>query len=334
METIDLSGPWVVGVDIGGTNLVVGLVPVEGGEPCGLRSQSTQSEQGPDATVKEIGRMVADAIEDVLSKEGGASDQVLGVGIGCPGSIDRPSGMVRTTPNLGWVDYPISTQIANLLQLPTVLDNDANCATYGEWWRGAGQGVEHLVGITVGTGVGGGVMFDGRILRGASGSAGEVGHTTIDLNGRRCSCGNYGCLEAYASGASIALRAVEGLRAGSQSVLTELADGNINQISAALIYEALQLGDEYAREIMLETAKFLGIGIANLINILNPDVVVVVGGVVGAGDYLFGTIREEAQERSFKSAFEACKIVPGQLPETAGVIGAAGIFISEIPGQL
>ena len=235
---------------------------------------------------------------------------------------------------MGWVNYPISRKIANALQLPTVLDNDANCATYAEWWRGAGQGVEHLVGITVGTGVGGGVMLGGRIIRGASGSAGEVGHTTIDLNGRRCSCGNYGCLEAYASGSSIALRAVEGLRAGSQSVLTELVNGNINQISAALVYEALQLGDQYAHEIILETAKFLGIGIANLINTLNPDVVVVVGGVVGAGDYLFGAIREEAKQRSFKSAFEACKIVPGQLPETAGIIGAAGIFISEMPGQL
>ena len=177
-------------------------------------------------------------------------------------------------------------------------------------------------------------MLGGRIIRGASGSAGEVGHTTIDLNGRRCSCGNYGCLEAYASGSSIALRAVEGLRAGSQSVLTELVNGNINQISAALVYEALQLGDQYAHEIILETAKFLGIGIANLINTLNPDVVVVVGGVVGAGDYLFGAIREETKQRSFKSAFEACKIVPGQLPETAGIIGAAGIFISEMPGQL
>ena len=156
---IDLSGPWVVGVDIGGTNLVVGLVSVEGGEPRGLRSQSTQSERGPDAIVEEIGRMVADAMEDV------ASDQVLGVGIGCPGSIDRLGGLVRTTPNLGWVDYPISQQITNLLQLPTVLDNDANCATYAEWWRGAGQGVEHLVGITVGTGVGGGVMLGGRIMR-------------------------------------------------------------------------------------------------------------------------------------------------------------------------
>ena len=268
------------------------------------------------------------------SERGAVTDQVLGVGIGCPGSIDRTSGLVRTTPNLGWVDYPISRKIANALQLPTVLDNDANCATYAEWWRGAGQGVEHLVGITVGTGVGGGVMLGGRIMRGASGSAGEVGHTTIDLNGRRCSCGNYGCLEAYASGSSIALRAVEGLRAGSQSVLTELVNGNINQISAALVYEALQLGDQYAHEIILETAKFLGIGIANLINTLNPDVVVVVGGVVGAGDYLFGAIREEAKQRSFKSAFEACKIVPGQLPETAGIIGAAGIFISEMPGQL
>ena len=143
-------------------------------------------------------------------------EHVVGAGIGCPGSIDRSRRLVRTTSNLGWVDYPIRGQIANVLQLPTVLDNDANCATYAEWWRGAGRGVEHLVGITVGTGIGGGVMLGGKIVRGASGSAGEVGHTTIDFNGRRCSCGNYGCLEAYASGPSIAVRAREGLEVGCQ----------------------------------------------------------------------------------------------------------------------
>ncbi|HIB09403.1 MAG TPA: ROK family protein [Gemmatimonadetes bacterium] len=278
--------------------------------------------------------MVAEATEETLTREGGVREHVVGAGIGCPGSIDRSRRLVRTTSNLGWVDYPIRGQIANVLQLPTVLDNDANCATYAEWWRGAGRGVEHLVGITVGTGIGGGVMLGGKIMRGASGSAGEVGHTTIDFNGRRCSCGNYGCLEAYASGPSIAVRARRGLEAGCKSVLTELVDGDLDRISAALIYKALMLEDKYAHEVMLETAKLLGIGIANIINTLNPDVVVVVGGVVGAGEHLFETIRSEAQRRSFRSAFETCDIVPGELPETAGIIGAAGIFISEIFEQL
>ena len=325
-----MSGPWVIGIDVGGTNLVVGLVPTEGGEPHGLRSQRTDPRRGPDAVIADIGNMVNAATQDVLGKEGGAKNEVLGIGIGCPGSIDRSTGVVRTTPNLGWTDYPIRNRVTSLLDLPAVLDNDANCATYAEWWQGSGKGAEHLIGITLGTGIGGGVMLGGKILRGASGSAGEVGHTTIDYNGRPCACGNRGCLEAYASGPSIALRATEGIRSGSKSILTELVDGDLDHISSALIFEAVKLGDEYAYEIMIETAKLLGIGIANIINTLNPDVVVVVGGVVGAGDYLFETIRFEAQRRTFRSAFQTCDIVPGRLPLTAGIIGAAGIFISEI----
>jgi len=303
---------------------------MEGGEPHGLRSQKTDPGRGPDAVIEDIGRMVTAATQDVLGKESGVKNKVLGAGIGCPGSIDRSTGVVRTTPNLGWIDYPIRSRVTSLLDLPTVLDNDANCATYAEWWQGSGKGAEHLIGITLGTGIGGGMMLRGKIVRGASGSVGEVGHMTIDYNGRLCSCGNRGCLEAYASGSSIALRAIEGIRSGSKSILTELVDGDLDHISSALIFEALKLGDEYAHEIITETAKLLGIGIANLINTLNPDVIVVVGGVVGAGDYLFQAIRSEAQTRTFRSAFQRCDIVPGQFPLTAGIIGAAGIFISEL----
>jgi glucokinase len=324
-----MSGPWVVGVDIGGTNLVVGLLPLEGAAPLGLRSRATVPERGADAAVADIARMGGDSINEVVGLHGGSWEDVLGVGIGCPGPLDLEGGIVIATPNLGWTDYPIRDRISKALGLPATLDNDANCATYGEWWQGAGQGAETLVGVTLGTGIGGGLILDGRIARGASGSAGEIGHTTIDLNGRRCACGNYGCLEAYASGPNIAARAREGVEAGYESVLSELVENDLESITAVTVYEALVLGDEYAHEVMLETAKILGVGIANIVNTLNPEVVVVVGGVTRAGDHLFGPLRAEVRRRAFRSAVEACEIVPGDLPETAGVIGAAGIFIAE-----
>ena len=195
--------------------------------------------------------------------------------------------------------------------------------------RGAGRGVKNLVGVTLGTGIGGGVILDGRIARGASGSAGELGHTTIDFTGRRCACGNYGCLEAYASGPNIAARAREGLEVGYESVLTELVDGDLERLTALTVYEALVLGDEYAHEVMRETAKILGAGIANIVNLLNPEVVVVVGGVTRAGDHLFVPLRSEVRRRAFASAVAACRILPGELPETAGVVGAAGVFVAE-----
>lgn len=328
-----VSGPWIVGVDIGGTNLVVGLVPLEGGPPQGLRTRATQPRRGADAAVQDIARMTGEAIDETLRTHGGGASDVVGVGIGCPGPLDLEAGVVVKTPNLGWSGYPIRDRIAEAVGLPAALDNDANCATYGEWWLGAGRGTRSLVGLTLGTGIGGGVILDGRLVRGASGCAGEVGHMTIDMHGRRCACGNYGCLEAYASGPNIAARAREGLEVGDVSTLTELVDGDLSRITALTVYEALVAGDAYAQEVMTETAKFLGAGIANLVNILNPEMVVLVGGVTRAGHHLLTPLRSEVRRRAFEFATRACRIVGGELPETAGVIGAAGVFAASLEGR-
>jgi glucokinase len=199
---------------------------------------------------------------------------------------------------------------------------------------GAGRGSNTLVGLTLGTGIGGGLVLNGELYHGASDVAGEFGHTTIAATGRKCRCGNYGCLEAYASGPNIAARAVEGIQAGAESILTELVDGDLTRLNAATVYEGVVLGDDYAHEVMDETAKFLGVGVANLLNGLNPDVVVITGGVTRAGDHLFVPLRKEVRRRAFRSAVEACRIVPAALPETAGVIGAAGVFKRETFGSV
>jgi glucokinase len=256
---------------------------------------------------------------------------VVGVGIGCPGPLDLQTGTIIVTPNLAWAGYPIRDRIAARLELPAALDNDANCATYGEWWQGAGRGTRHMAGVTLGTGIGGGLICDGRLLRGASDSAGEFGHTTIDFNGRRCACGNYGCLEAYASGPNIALRAREGIEAGYESAITGMVDGDLSRITALTVSEALMAGDEYAHEIILETARLLGAGVANTVNMFNPEVVVLMGGVANAGEHLFAPLRAEVKRRAFAVAVAACRIVPGEL-EAPGVVGAAGVFVADVGG--
>ena len=325
---------WLVGVDLGGTNIVVGVLPIDGGtgEVLALRSVPTDAQRGAKYVVDRIIHLVDEAINDVLGRYGGDRDDFAGVGIGSPGPLDRDTGTVINTPNLGWRNFPLRDLISNGTGLPATLDNDANCATYGEWWLGAGRAVDTLVGLTLGTGIGGGIVLNGQIFHGASDAAGEIGHMTIEANGRKCKCGNYGCLEAYASGPAIALRAVEGIEAGAESLLPALVNGHLDQITAATVYEAVVLGDPYANDVMRETAKFLGAGVANMINVLNPEMVVIAGGVTRAGDHLFTPLRAEVRKRAFKSAQEACQIVSAQLPGTAGVVGAIAVFKKETYG--
>jgi glucokinase len=326
---------WIVGVDLGGTNIVVGVLPLDGGdgEVIGLRSVPTEAQRGAKFVVDRIVGLIREAIEAV-AQHGGSRTDIAGVGVGSPGPLDRATGTVINTPNLGWRNFPLRDLISNAIGLPATLDNDANCATYGEWWLGAGRQVDTLVGLTLGTGIGGGIVLNGEIFHGVSDAAGEIGHMTIEANGRKCKCGNYGCLEAYASGPAIALRAVEGIESGAESLLPALVNGKLDEITAATVYEGVVLGDPYANEVMRETAKFLGAGVANIINVLNPEMVVIAGGVTRAGEHLFSPLRAEVRRRSFKSAQEACQIVSAQLPGTAGLIGAIAVFKKEMYGAV
>lgn len=317
---------WIVGVDLGGTNIVVGLIPMEGGGVLGRRTLPTDSVRGAKFVVDRIIAMVEEAVSDVTFSFGGSRDDVAGIGIGSPGPLDRETGTVINTPNLGWRNFPLRDLVANATGLSATLDNDANCAAFGEWWMGAGRGTSTLVGLTLGTGIGGGIILNGKIFHGCSDVAGEIGHMTIESSGRRCKCGNYGCLEAYASGPAIALRATEGIETGAETILPNLVNGRLEEITAATVYDAAVRGDAYAAEMMRETARYLGAGVANIINVLNPEMVVIAGGVTHAGDTLFAPLRAEVRRRAFKAAEERCQIVAGGLPGTAGVVGAAAVF--------
>jgi len=317
---------YILGVDLGGTNIVVGTVAENGSAVHGVCTDATRAEEGADAVVARIARLCWESLAGAAREAGVRREDVGGVGIGSPGPLDRQQGLVLVTPNLGWRNFPLRQRVSDALGLPGALDNDANCAVFGEWFMGAGRGSKVCVGITIGTGIGGGIVIGGRLFHGVSDAAGEIGHATIDINGRRCKCGNYGCLEAYASGPAIAARAVEEIEAGAGSRLPEYVGGDLAGITAQTVYQAAKDGDDLAREIVRDTARFLGTGVANMINVFNPDVFVVLGGVTQAGDQLFTPLRAEVARRAFKPLVEACRIVPGSLPGTAGVVGAAAAF--------
>jgi glucokinase len=318
---------YIVGVDLGGTKISAGALTDDGKHHFGMRSISTASELGAEGVADRIVGLIEGVILDTLNETDANRRDFIGIGIGAPGPLDREKGIVIIAPNLGWKNFPLRARIIDRLGLKATLDNDANCATVGEWWQGAARGAQNVVGITIGTGIGGGLILDGQLHHGASGVAGEIGHTTIDLNGRHCKCGNYGCLEAYASGPAIAVRAREVLvREETASMLPSLVGGKLEMLTAETVYNAAREGDAVASEIVKDTARYLGVGIANLLNTLNVDVVVVAGGVTKAGDALFVPLRAEVRRRAFRPAVEAAKILPGELPGTAGVVGAVATF--------
>jgi len=289
---------------------------------------------GDIAVADRIVAAIEDVIAEVIKETGASRSDFLGVGMGAPGPLDRAKGIVIVAPNLGWRDFPLRDRIASAVNLPATLDNDANCATVGEWWCGAARGARNVVGVTIGTGIGGGLILNGDLYHGSSSVAGEIGHTTIDSTGRRCKCGNYGCLEAYASGPAIAERAREALAGDEDSMLPRMVGGDLSHITARTVYDAALKGDEIAREVVRDTARFLGTGLANLLNIVNPDVVVLAGGVTEAGDALFEPLRAEVKRRAFRPAVEACRIVPGVLGGSAGVVGAVATFKMQALGGI
>ena len=326
---------YIVGVDLGGTNIVVGAMSADGKQHHAMRSVPTSAELGAEGVADRIVGVIEGVILDTIAQTKAQRRDFIGVGIGAPGPLDRDKGIVIVAPNLGWRNFPLRDRIAERLNLPATLDNDANCATVGEWWQGAAKGATNVIGMTIGTGIGGVLILDGKLFHGSSDVAGEIGHTTIDLNGRHCKCGNYGCLEAYASGPAIATRAREVLvREETASLLPSLVDGRLEAITAETVYRAAQKGDAVASEIVRDTARYLGAGIANLLNILNADVVVVAGGVTQAGDALFVPLRAEVRRRAFRPAVDATQIVPGMLPGTAGVVGAVATFKMQHVGSL
>ncbi|MCX8094385.1 MAG: ROK family protein, partial [Candidatus Goldbacteria bacterium] len=229
----------------------------------------------------------------------------------------------------GWKYVELKKEMEKYFRIKTGVENDANCAIYGEKWIGAGKNVKNVVGFTLGTGVGGGIIIDGKLIRGANYNAAEIGHMSLNPDGRVCNCGAHGCLEQYASASAIANFAKERIREGERTIITEIVKGDINKITSKVVYEALISGDKLAKEVWNNFIKYLGAGIANVIHALNPELIIIAGGVINAGKYLFDPLKEAVKKQTFPLMYKIVKIVPAKLGELAGAIGAAGIVINE-----
>lgn len=304
---------------------MLALVAPETGEVLGLCRQPTDAHEGPRAVVE---RIVACARE-ALAEAGTSLEAIVGVGAMAAGPLDLARGVITTPPNLpGWRDVPLRDMLREAFGLPVLLENDANAQAYGEYRFGAGRGARNLLFVTVSTGIGGCIVMDGRIYHGASGAAGEVGHLPLDPAGPPCGAGHPGDLEAMASGLAIAREAQSALLRGRCPVLRRLVSEG-RQASAETVAEAAALGDADANEILERAGRYLGMGLAGLVNVLNPDTVVLGGGLTNIGDRYLAPAREELARRAFPQALADVRVAIGSLGERAGALGAVALMAEQ-----
>ena len=312
-----MTGRPILGIDLGGTKIGTGLVDQDGTVRCS-DVRPTLADEGPEAVIE---RIVAGA-ERVLDEAGVVHKDVHSIGIGAPGPLDIPQGLLIEPPNLpGWHNVPLRQILQERLGALTYLENDANAAAVGEYLYGAGRNTRHMIYVTVSTGIGGGLILDGRIYHGVSGGAGEIGHMTVLPNGPRCGCGNRGCLEALASGTAIAR---EGQDLVARGIPTAMAPADGHTMTAKDVVDAMHRGDAYARQIVDSALYYLGIGMASLVNLYNPERLVIGGGLAALGEDLLGPVRRAIALRAFPSASAQVTVVLAQLGSNVGVIGAAG----------
>ncbi|HWI62938.1 MAG TPA: ROK family transcriptional regulator [Symbiobacteriaceae bacterium] len=274
----------------------------------------------PNSTPEELVAQLTVTVREMVAQL--KPRRLLGVGCGLHGLVDHESGTMRFAPHFGWRNVPFAELLSRSLGVAVIADNDVRCMTLGELWFGAGKGVRDFVCVAVGTGIGSGIVLDGRLHRGAFGSAGEIGHFTVDVAGPLCSCGSYGCVEALASGPAIARRAVKLVKQGSPSVLTTMVS-DLDDVTAELVARAAAAGDAVGKQVMHEAGTYLGIVVANLVKLLNPQRVLIGGGVARAGDLLLEPLRQSLASRALDPVMAALPVCPIALDADAGAMGGA-----------
>ncbi len=308
------------GIDLGGTKILA-LVADAGGRVIGSERVPTYASQGPEAV---IGRIV-DAVRGAASDSGIDVSVLRAAGISAPGPIDAAAGVITDPPNLpGWHNVPLAKILHERLGIPAILENDANCQGVAEHQFGAGRGYRHVLFVTLSTGIGGGIIIDDELYAGASGAAGEFGHIIVAAEGPACGAGHVGCLEAFASGTAIAARAREQIAAGGLVRTARLAEHD-PPLSAQTVFLAGEQGEAEAEAIIAEAGRYLGLGLASLINAFNPQAIVLGGGLTNMGDALLRPAVEVARARSFAQSFADVRIVEGELGERAGALGAIAV---------
>ena len=331
MTTAAADQPYVVGVDLGGTNVRAAVLE-RGTETIIARGANLPSHamDGVHVTIGQIALAAETAIEEAKV----AKDQILGVGVAVPGHVKAKEGMVMWAPNFKdqWQGVAIAKPLAQRLGLPVHIGNDANLAALGEFRFGAGRNVRHMCIVTLGTGVGGGLIVDGKLIEGADGGAGEVGHTIVNPGGRGGN-GAFGSVEGEAQRDAIVERAGRKMQEGRQTILADKVDYNRHALTPAMIAEAAAAGDALAIEVFHETGYYVGLCVANLINLLNTQMVVIGGGIAQAGDLILDPIRRTAYGTAIRSLSKSCAIVPAELGDNAGIMGAVALVLQEVAGE-
>ncbi|MGL4874826.1 MAG: ROK family protein [Clostridium sp.] len=305
-----------VGVDLGGTKIYTALGDKDGNI---LKEMiiETEASKGEEAILEKIKYTIFHVIE-------GNEDRIKAIGIGAPGPLNNKRGVILNPPNLPFENFEIVRNLKEVFNVSVYLDNDANAAAIGEHTFGAGKGTENMVYITASTGVGGGAILNGKIYRGSTFNALEVGHSTIEVDGKRCGCGNKGCFEAMTSGTAIGALAKEVVKSSVETSLKEYRN-----ITAKDVFIEASKGDRVSEEILEDSLKYLGVLSANCANILDPDMIVIGGGVTNGGDVVFKIVNKEMKNRCLKPILENCKIEKAFLGGKAGVIGALALGITE-----
>jgi glucokinase len=321
-----MTEKWVVGVDLGGTTTKLAFINPSGDIIHKWEISTDNRENGKFITIN-IGK----AIDETLAELGQPKEKLIGIGMGAPGPVDYESGILYNTVNLGWEDnYPLQKELETVTSLPAAIDNDANCAALGEMWKGAGAGAKDLVCVTLGTGVGGGVITNGAIVQGVSGAAGEIGHiTSIPNGGAPCNCGKTGCLETVASATGIVRLANEKLQNQERDSQLKRLLLSTGKIAAKDVFDCARDGDATSLEVVEEVAFHLGLALANLGNTLNPAKIVLGGGVSKAGTILLDKVQANFDKYAFQRVKESTEISIAILGNDAGVIGAAWLAMAK-----
>jgi len=320
-----LEKKYSIGVDLGGTNIISAIVNYRG-EIVNRLKVPTLSERGKEATIK---RIIETIHKNIVQSTMAFDDiDIIGIGIGAPSPFDIKKGIINFASNLpGWKDVPLKKILENEFNIKVVLENDANAAAWGERCFGVGQGVNNLVCFTLGTGIGGGIIIDGKIYHGNNHGAAELGHMTVNKDGPRCNCGNHGCLEAYSSATGIKNRVINRIKEEKKSEFSNFDEDKLfKSLRLKSIFEVARKGDRLTSDIVEDAILYLGIAIANITNILNPEMVILVGGITNEGNKLLIPLRKEVKKRAFYSNYKSLKIVIGKLAGNAGVLGAAAFL--------
>jgi len=327
--TVNEDRPYLIGFDLGGTKMLGCLFDRKLGIVSRSKEKIGDGSNGEDVFTRMLG-----CIRSLVAEAKITLDQVAGAGVAIPGPIDSATGTVLETPNLGFHNFPLKKRLESELKIPIVLENDVNAGTYGEFKSGAAKGYRHVLGVFPGTGIGGGIVIDGKLYRGATGGAGEVGHMIIQVDGRLCGCGQYGCLESVASKTAMSKDALMLAATGSAPALAKLAGSDLSKMKSSVFAKAISSGDKAVERLVQRAADFLGIGLANLVNIFNPEAIVIGGGLVERfGKSYLATAEKSMREHAMPYLAKAVKLVEARLGDDAVAIGAVHLLVERFAEQ-